>query len=118
MEISERQVEAVTKADVTVIHVKGQVNISARPERLQQLVRARLSEGARRFVVNLAECSWMDSTGLGELITSLVTITRQGGSLKLAQVPQAVRGILTVSNLTQVFEIYEDEQGAINSFAA
>jgi anti-sigma B factor antagonist len=116
MEISERRIETVAEPGVTIIDIKGQANISAHPERLPHLVRARLGEGERRFVINLEECSWMDSTALGELITSLVTITRQGGQLKLANVPRPVRGILTVSNLTQVFEIFENEQGAINSF--
>ena len=112
MEISERKIES----GVTVIAIKGQANISAHPERLPQLVRARLGTGERQFIVNLAECSWMDSTALGELITTLVTVARQGGKLKLASVPRAVRGILTVSNLMQVFEIFDDEQAAVSSF--
>jgi len=113
MEISERKVGQVTE-----IGVKGRVNISAHPERLRQLIRERLSAGERQFVINFAECEWMDSTGLGELITSLVTTARHGGALKLANVPPSVRGILTISNLMQVFEIFESEQAAIDSFNA
>jgi len=112
MEISERKSES----GVRMIEIKGQANISAHPERLPQLVRARLGAGERQFIVNLAECSWMDSTALGELITSLVAVARHGGKLKLASVPRPVQGILTVSNLLQVFEIFDDEQAAISSF--
>jgi len=113
MEIGEDKV-----GQVTVIEIKGWVNISAHPERLQQLVRERLRGGERQFLIDLAECEWMDSTGLGELITSFVTVTRQEGQLKLVNVPRPVHGLLTVSNLTQVFEVFDEKQAAIDSFAA
>jgi anti-sigma B factor antagonist len=111
MELNERKV-----GEVTVIALKGDANISAQLDLFQQLVRDRLSAGERRFVVNLTECNWIDSSGLGELIKALVHVMRQGGNLKLAGVPHKVRGLLSVTNLTQVFELYEDEQAAINSF--
>ena len=111
MEISERRV-----GKVTVIEMKGDANIGASYEPFQQVVRERLSAGERQFVVNLAECAWIDSTGLGELIKSLVHVMRQGGELKLANVPHKVKGILSVTNLTQVFDIFDDEQAAISSF--
>lgn len=111
MEISERKA-----GQVTVIGIKGDANISARLDAFQQLVRQRIEAGERQFVVNLAECTWIDSSGLGELIKALIHAMRQGGALKLANVPHKVRGLLSVTNLTQVFEIFDDEQAAINSF--
>jgi anti-sigma B factor antagonist len=111
MEISERKV-----GQVTVIGIKGDANISARLSEFQELVRERISAGDRQIVVNLSECTWIDSSGLGELIKALIHAMRQGGALKLTNVPHKVRGLLSVTNLTQVFEIFEDEQAAINSF--
>jgi anti-sigma B factor antagonist len=115
MEISESRIES-GRGGVTVLRIKGRANVSAAPERLPQLVRERLEKGERRFIINLAECEWMDSAGLGQLITSLVTAIRRGGALKLASVPHSVRGLLTISNLTQVFETFDNEQAAIQSF--
>jgi len=111
MEINERK-----EGEVEVIELKGEVNINARLDAFQQLVRERLAEGTRRFVVNLAGLTWIDSSGIGELIKALVHVMRQGGRLKLAHVPTKVRGILAVTNLTQVFDIFDDEQAAIKSF--
>jgi anti-sigma B factor antagonist len=111
MEINERKV-----SEVVVFEIKGEVNIGSRLERFQQVVRERLEAGERKFVVNLAGLTWIDSSGLGELIKSLVTVMRQGGQLKLSNVPSKVRGILSVTNLTQVFEIFDEEQAAVSSF--
>src|SRR4030095_261875 len=113
MEISGRRVGAVT-----VIDFKGEAGRPGQFDSFQQLVRERLAAGERWFVVNLSECGWIDSSGLGELIKSFVHVMRQGGMLKLAAVPDKVRGILTVTNLTQVLDLYDDERGAIESFRA
>lgn len=112
MEIIERQ-----SGGVTVIAFKGEANINANYGSFQQVVRDRMAGGQLRFVVNLAECTWLDSSGLGELIKSLVHVMRQGGELKLTNVPHKVRGLLAVTSLTQVFEIFDDEQAAISSFS-
>ena len=111
MQLNERKVGNVTLLDLTIdAHQRGQY------EPFQQLVRERLAAGEKHFIVNLSGCEWIDSSGLGELIKSLVHVMRQGGNLKLAAVPHKVKGILAVTNLTQVFEIFDDEQAALASF--
>ena len=111
MQLIERKVGQVTLLDLKIdTPQRGQY------EPFQQLVRERLAAGEKQFIVNLSGCEWIDSSGLGELIKSLVHVMRQGGSLKLAEVPHKVKGILAVTNLTQVFEIYDDEQAALTSF--
>ncbi len=111
MEIIERQVN-----QITVIDLKGMATISGSFVRLQQIVDERLQAGHKQFVINLAECTWMDSSGLGELVRVLVRIIREGGKLKLAEVPGKVRGLLEITNLTQIFEDFDDEQSALDSF--
>lgn len=111
MELHERRV-----GEASVIELKLTGTQRGQYGPFQQLVRDRLAGGQRCFIVNLAGCEWIDSAGLGELIQSLVHVMRQGGQLKLACVPQKVKGILQITNLTQVFELYDEEAAALASF--
>ena len=113
MEISEHKV-----GKITVLRIKGQAIISAHSEHLSQLVHERLEAGDRLFIANLAECRRMDSMGLAELVKSHVAVARKEGVLKLANVPLQLRGLLVVTKLTEVLEIFDSEQAAINSFGA
>jgi anti-sigma B factor antagonist len=113
MEISERKV-----GKITIIKIQGQAIIDQKTERLSQLVRDRLQAGERLFVINLADCSRMDSTGLGELVKSHKLIGDCEGVMKLAEVALHLRGLFVVTNLTEIIEIFDKEQQAINSFGA
>jgi anti-sigma B factor antagonist len=81
-----------------------------------RLICARIDEGQSRFVVNLSECSWIDSKGLGELVKALVAVMRQGGGLKVAELPERLRTIFEITNLMKVFEVFESEADAIQSY--
>jgi anti-sigma B factor antagonist len=111
MQISERKVGAVT-----VIDLKGEAKARGQYDGFQQIVQQRIDAGHRHFVVNLAECQWIDSAGLGELIRSFTHVMRQGGELKLASAPEKIGNILKVTNLTQVIELFETEDSAVRSF--
>lgn len=113
MEISEHKI-----GKVRVLNVQGQAILNAQPERLSQTLQAHLKTGERLFVINLADCQRMDSTGLGELIRSQKMVADSEGVLKLASVPLRLRGLIVATNLTEVLEIFENEQAAINSFGA
>ncbi len=113
MEISEHKV-----GKIMVIKIQGQAIISQQPERLSQLVRDRLQAGDRLFVVNLADCTRMDSTALGELVKSQRMIADCEGLIKLAEVPLSLRGLFIVTNLVEILEIFDKEQQAVNSFGA
>lgn len=113
MEISEHKV-----GRITVIKIHGQAVVDQKTERLSQLIRERLQAGERLFVINLSDCSRMDSTGLGELVKSQKMIADCEGVMKLAEVPLNLRGLFIVTNLAQVVEIFDKEQQAINSFGA
>ena len=113
MEIRERQL-----GRITILNLSGQAILSAAPEGLSQVVRGHLEAGDRLFVLNLADCSKMDSTGLGELVKAQRLVADGKGVLKLARVPPALRSLFIVTNLTELVEIFETEQAAINSFGA
>lgn len=111
MELQERKVGDVVVLALTInAHQRGQY------EPFQELVRERLTGGERRFILNLAACDWIDSAGLGELIKAQVSVMRQGGKLVLAAVPSKIKAIMSVTNLTQVFELYDDDAAALARF--
>jgi anti-sigma B factor antagonist len=113
MEISERKI-----GRITIIKIQGQAIIDQKTERLSQLVRERLQAGERLFVINLAGCSRMDSTGLGELVKAHKLVADCEGVMKLAEAALPLRGLFVVTNLTEIIEIFDKEQQAINSFGA
>jgi anti-sigma B factor antagonist len=113
MEISERKI-----GRVDVIKIEGQAILNAQPEKLSQVVRDRLQAGDRLFVLNLSDCTRMDSTGLGELVKSHKLIADCEGILTLAKVPPVLRSLISVTNLDEMIGIFDSEQAAINSFGA
>ncbi len=98
-----------------IIQLKVNEGERAHFEGFQQLVRDRLESGQRNFVVNLNGCNWIDSTGLGELVKSLVAVMRHGGNMRLAEVPPRLLGVLNMTNLTSVFEVFPTEAEAVAS---
>jgi anti-anti-sigma factor len=113
MQVNERKI-----GRITVLKVEGQAILNEKPELLSQTTRDRLQAGDRLFIVNLAECMRMDSTGLGELVKTQKLVSGCEGVLKLAKVPPMLRSLFSVTNLEQIVEIFESEQAAINSFGA
>ncbi len=111
MEIKQRDV-----GRITVIEIKSDSSDRGRYDDLRRVIHENLDAGRHQIVINLEECNWIDSLGLGELIRLFVQVMRQGGGLKLANVSIKVKGLLTITKLDQVFEIYEDETSAIKSF--
>src|SRR5947207_15538756 len=100
MEINEHKI-----GRVTILKVTGERGLSARLKQLSHLLDARLAAGDRLFVINLAECPRLDSTGLGELIRAQQTVQDEGGVLKLADVPLRLRSIILVAQLADVLEM-------------
>ena len=80
---------------------------------VRELTKRLTSEGGRHFILDLAGISYMDSAGLGLLLSIYATICNHGGDLKLLNVSQRVLEVLKVTNLMQVFDIFEDENQAI-----
>ena len=112
MEIKERVVDGVSILDLTGKIVLGEGDGQVR-DRIKDL----LADGQRKILLNLADISYIDSAGLGALISSYTTTNRQGGHLKLVNLTKRVQDLLAITKLITVFETYEDEQVALDSFA-
>ncbi|HJU53284.1 MAG TPA: STAS domain-containing protein [Pyrinomonadaceae bacterium] len=108
LEITERELEGAVALDVS-----GELTVAGGHEILLKHVHQQLEAGRRQIVVNLAQCRRADSAGLGELVTSLVTATRHDATLRLAAVPQPIRGLMKMTNLLKAFEVFETDEEAI-----
>lgn len=103
-------------AGVTILGFEGKITIGAGDRILRNAVKDALAAGARKIVLNLAGVSTVDSSGIGELVSSYTTVTNSGGQLKLACLPPKVADILQITQLYTVFEVFDDEAAATESF--
>ncbi|MFD4431818.1 STAS domain-containing protein [Nocardia sp. NPDC058497] len=111
MEIKERSVNGVTILDLT-----GKLDIGVGDVQLREKIRNLMDTGKKQILLNLAAVSRIDSSGLGELVSSYTTLTNSGGKLKLVNLPDRVQDLLMITQLNTVFDTYDIEQEAIRSF--
>jgi anti-sigma B factor antagonist len=111
MNISQRQV-----GDVTILDVSGKITIGVGDVQVRDAVHMALGSGARNLVLNLKNVTTIDSAGVGELVSAFTTVTNRGGRLKLVNLPSKVNDILQITQLITVFEVYDDEKEAVESF--
>ena len=111
LNINERQA-----GDVTVLDMSGKITIGEGSVALRTAIRRVLEEGKKRILLNLAGVSYIDSSGIGELVSSYTAINKEGGQLKLLNLTQKLRDLLTITKLLTVFDVYESEAEALNSF--
>jgi anti-sigma B factor antagonist len=104
--------------DVTVLDLKGRVRILGGTIALHNAIHCLVNEGKSKILLNLAEVTNIDSSGLGELIASNITLGKQGGELKLVRLTESLRDLMIITKLLTVFEVFEDEQAALSSFAS
>jgi anti-sigma B factor antagonist len=111
LNINERQA-----GDVTVLDMSGKITIGEGSVSLRTAIRRLLEEGKKRILLNLAGVSYIDSSGIGELVSSYTAINKEGGQLKLLNLTQKLQDLLTITKLLTVFDVYESEADALNSF--
>ena len=113
MQIAERAV-----GDVVVLDVKGRITLGDGDELLKDKVNSLVSAGKKKIILNLADVPYVDSAGLGEIVRTYTTVSRQGGSLKLLNLTKRISDLLAITKLLTVFETFEVEDEAIKSFQA
>ena len=111
MTITQRQLDDVVMLDLT-----GRITIGEGTVILRERIQKMLNAGDRKFLLSLADVDYIDSSGLGELVSSFTKVKNQDGDLKLLQLTRRVRDLMQITKLLTVFDVYDDEAEAINSF--
>ncbi len=101
---------------VTVVDLSGRITLGEASATLRQTLLDLLSKGQKKIVVNLGDVHYIDSSGIGELVSSYTTVKNQGGELKLLNLTKKVKDLLQITKLYTVFDIHNDETVAVNSF--
>ena len=102
--------------EVTVINLAGRITLGQGTSRLRRSVTDALARERRKLLLNFDEVFYIDSTGLGELVSLHTSVRKAGGELKLMKPRQVTRDLLTITKLYTVFEIFADEPSALRSF--
>jgi len=113
MQIKERTIDAVV-----ILDISGKILIGDGEVQLKRKLTQLLEQGHRQMIINLGEVPYMDSSGLGAIVRCFTAVRRAGGELKLINLTQRLLDLLTITKLTTVFETYDTEEEALQSFAA
>ena len=111
------QIEERTVGDVIVLDLKGKVTLGQGDELLKDKVNSLVNQGHKKIVLNLAEVPYVDSAGLGEIVRTYTTVSRQNGSLKLLNLTKRITDLLSITKLLTVFETFDNENEAVRSFS-
>jgi anti-sigma B factor antagonist len=102
---------------VTVVDLAGRITLGEGSVTLRDSVRELLNRGQKKILLNLADVTYIDSSGIGELVSGFTTVTNQGGQLKLVNLTKKVHDLLQITKLYTVFEVHADETAAVRSFS-
>ena len=111
MKATIRQVDSVI-----VIDISGRITLGEGCTQLRELIRDLLSKGNKQILLNLADVTYIDSSGIGELVSAFTAVSNQGGQLKLLNLTKKVHDLLQITKLYTVFDIHDDEAKGIASF--
>src|SRR5438477_5795392 len=111
MKASTRQLDGVT-----VVDLSGRITLGEGSVVLRDLVRELLGKGNKKILLNLGDVNYIDSSGIGELVSAYTTVKNQGGELKLLNLTKKVHDLLQITKLYTVFDVKDDEAAAVKSF--
>ena len=112
MKASTRQVDGVT-----IVDLSGRITLGEGSVVLRDTIKDLLSKGQKKILLNLGDVSYIDSSGIGELVSAFTSVRNQGGELKLLHLTKKVHDLLQITKLYTVFDVKDDEAGAIAAFA-
>lgn len=110
------KISARHREGITVLDPKGKITIGVGDVALREAVQEALDAGAKKILINLSNVSTVDSSGIGEMVSAYTTVTNRGGQLKLVGLPPKVQDILQITQLITVFDVFDTEDEAIDSF--
>ncbi|WP_158751864.1 STAS domain-containing protein [Acidobacterium sp. S8] len=111
MKVNTRQVDGVT-----ILDLSGRITLGEGSVQLRDAVRDLLAKGSKLILLNLGDVNYIDSSGIGELVSAYTTVRNQGGELKLLNLTKKVHDLLQITKLYTVFDVKDDEASAIASF--
>ncbi|HUF05635.1 MAG TPA: STAS domain-containing protein [Aridibacter sp.] len=111
LNISERQA-----GDVTILDMSGKVTIGEGSVALRNTIRRLLGEGKKKILLNLSDVGYVDSSGIGELVSSFTAVNKESGSLKLLNLTQKIQDLLAITKLLTVFDTFDEEGEALASY--
>lgn len=106
-----RQVDSIT-----VVDMSGRITLGEGCTQLRELIREQLGKGQKNLLLNLADVNYIDSSGIGELVSGFTRVSNEGGQLKLLNLTKKVHDLLQITKLYTVFDVHDDEAKAITSF--
>ena len=101
---------------VTVVDVSGRITLGEGSAMLREMVRDMMAKGQTKIVLNLGDVTYIDSSGIGELVSGFTTVRNHGGELKLLNLTKKVHDLLQITKLYTVFDVHNDESKALGSF--
>ena len=113
MKMATRQIDGIT-----ILDLSGRIVLGEGSVQLRDAVKELLSKGQKHILLNLGEVNYIDSSGIGELVSAFTTVKNQGGDLKLLNLTKKVHDLLQITKLYTVFDVKDDEATAISSFSA
>jgi anti-sigma B factor antagonist len=112
MKVSTRQIDGVT-----ILDLSGRITLGEGSVQLRDAVRDLLAKGSKKILLNLGDVNYIDSSGIGELVSAYTTVRNQSGDLKLLNLTKKVHDLLQITKLYTVFDVKDDEASAVASFA-
>ncbi|MEW6729777.1 MAG: STAS domain-containing protein [Acidobacteriota bacterium] len=107
-----------TAGDVTILDLSGKITIGAGSVQLRDAVRKLIEGGRKKILLNLGDVGYVDSSGIGELVSSFTTTNNAGGQLKLLNLTKKIQDLLAITKLLTVFETFTSEEEALKSFSS
>ncbi len=110
------KIEKRKKGGVTIFDLKGKILIGEGIDELREAINDSIKANEKNLILNFDHVPYLDSTGLGEVVRSYTSVKKEGGMVKIVNLTQKVHDLLSVTKLITVFETFEDEEKAVNSF--
>jgi anti-sigma B factor antagonist len=110
------QIEERVVGDVTILDLKGKITLGEGDEALKDKINSLILQDRRRILLNLGGVPYVDSAGLGEIVRTYTTVSRQGGQLKLVNLTKRITDLLSITKLLTVFETFDSEADALKSY--
>lgn len=116
--MSELSISNRQSGNVTVVDLSGKIALGESNRALHEAIRGLMADGSKNILLNLANVTLIDSSGLGELVASYASVERNGGAMKLANLSDRFIELITITKLYTVFDVFDNEADALASFEA